>query len=287
VHIDQRHIWQIGIVVDDIELAATEILQVLGLEFTEPVARSYGGNDIRVGLSLTGPPYFELIEGNGGGPWDGHTGSRLDHLAYFVDDLEAERERLVAEGCPVIVESAALGMVANYHLLPRTNIRVEAVDAAFKTRIRDAYGLGDVDGRWHRTGPWQLGFMVDDVAVAQDELSRALGLKWTPVRLFGQDGEVTVCMSVQGPPYFELVQAGIGSDLYWRGGPRFDHLAYWADELRSESARLSSVGAPLVQTARQDAILFHHAPRSGIRLEVIAAEYRHTIRTGWGLQDVG
>jgi len=283
-----RSIWQIGLVVDDLEAAAAELGSVLGLEFEEPIAQSPGGNDIRVTLSRTGLPYFELIEGAAAGPWDGHTGSRLDHLAYFADDLAAERERLVAEGFPVIIDGAAMGIAGTYHLLPRTNVRIQPVDGTARPRLQERWGLENLDGPWLPASPWQLGFMVDDQDAARDELSRALGLEWSPVKARGRDGTLKVCMSLgDAPPYFELVDAGPSSDFTWRPAPRFDHLAYWAEDLEAESARLTDIGAPLVQVARPGELLFHHAPKSGVRLELMAGAYREKIRAGWDLENVG
>jgi hypothetical protein len=73
--LERKRIWQIGLVVDDLEAATAEMSSVLGLKFRAPISHSPGGNDISVTLSQTGLPYFELVEGNGGGPWHGHTGS--------------------------------------------------------------------------------------------------------------------------------------------------------------------------------------------------------------------
>jgi len=127
--------------------------------------------------------------------------------------------------------------------------------------------------------------MVDDMEPSRDELTRVLGLEWTPAKSRG-DGDLSVCMSLQGLHYFELVVAGRGSRLTWRPSPRFDHLAYWTDNLTAESARLNAVGVPLVQEMREE-IRFHHGPRTGLRLEMMAGSYRDTIRSGWGFEDVG
>jgi Glyoxalase/Bleomycin resistance protein/Dioxygenase superfamily len=280
-----RPIWQIGIVVADIDAASAELGHALGLEFPAPVERAFGGHRLRVAIAKQGPPYFELLEGEPGGPWDGHSASRLDHVSYWVDDLCAERERLEAERCPIFLDSDTVGLPANYHLLPASDIRVEPLRSSFKQAIRDLWGIDDLDSAWRLGSPWQLGFMVDDIEASRGELARVLGVDWTPVQSRGE-GAVSVCMTMQGLPYLELVQARVGSNLAWRPSPKFDHLAYWVEDLAAESDRLEAVGVPCVQEFRPE-IRFHHAPKSGVRLELIAASYRDTIRSLWGLEDLG
>jgi len=284
--VEKRKIWQIGLVVADMEAARCELREVLGLEFPVPRSRRFGDYEIKVSIAPTGPPYFELIEGEPGGPWDGRTGSRLDHLSYWVENLRLERERLLAEGCPVFIDGAKLGLHASYHVLPHTNVRVEPVTSSYKDQVRGSWGIDDVDSVWNPRAPWQLGFMVDEIEAARDEFSRVLGVEWTPVKARGKGGDLSVCMTTDGPPYLELVHAGEDADLAWRPSPRFDHLAYWAEDLMAESSRLDRLGAPFVQEIRPE-IRFHHAPKSGIRMEVMAGSYRDAVRLGWGVEDVG
>jgi Glyoxalase/Bleomycin resistance protein/Dioxygenase superfamily len=137
-----KTIWQIGIVVADIDAASAELTQVLGLEIPATEERAFGDHRLRVTLAT---PYFELIEGTPGGPWDGHSASRLDYVSCWVDDLCTERKRVEAAGCPVFLDGEAVGIPANYHRLPATDIRLEPLTSKYKQAIRDMWGLDDLD----------------------------------------------------------------------------------------------------------------------------------------------
>ena len=280
-----RRIWQIGIVVADVAAAKAELEEALHLQFREPV--TYGFHDwrTRIALARQGPPYLELLEGQPGSPWDGHTGSRLDHVSYWVEDIGAESERLEREGFPVFIDGVSAGGAVNFHLLPATRLRLEPAGRAQQEPIRQTWQIEDVEGGWTPGSPWQLGFMVLDIDAARDELSRALGLEWTPVRRCDAD-ELDVCLSLQGPPYFALISASTTSALAWRPRPRLDHLAYWADDLVGEGERLARVGVPMVQRIRPE-IQLHHAPHSGVSLKMMDGDYRDVVRDKWGLADVG
>jgi hypothetical protein len=103
--------------------------------------------------------------------------------------------------------------------------------------------------------------MVDDIETSRDELTRVLGVNWTAVLARGE-GSLSVCMTTERPPYLELIQARVGSDLAWRPSPKFDHLTHWVDDLAGESERLQAIGVPLrAGNALRDPL----SPRSQIR----------------------
>lgn len=119
--------WHIGIVVASIEDAKAELTRALGVESTETVEATAGEWTYRGAMSKHGPPYFELMHGAPGSPWDASAGSRLDHLAYWVDDLEQSQGQLEAAGIPVEVRGRDLGLPMSNRRSPRTELRLELV----------------------------------------------------------------------------------------------------------------------------------------------------------------
>jgi hypothetical protein len=136
--------WQVGVVVGDLEAAMDEMGRALGLTWGEVKVRDELGPPLRVVFSDQGPPYFELIEGPPGSHWDGSAGSRLDHLAYWTDDLADERERLESEGLPVVVDGEAHGLPVNYHELRQSGFRIEMFDGSYREKMRAGRNLENV-----------------------------------------------------------------------------------------------------------------------------------------------
>jgi hypothetical protein len=120
--------WQVGLVVANLEESMDELSRVLGAEWGTIVERVAAGTALRFVFSKQGPPYIELIEGPPGSQWDSSLGSRLDHIGYSVDDLSAEREALERNGARIVVDGQAHGHRFNYHLVPKTNLRIESVE---------------------------------------------------------------------------------------------------------------------------------------------------------------
>jgi catechol 2,3-dioxygenase-like lactoylglutathione lyase family enzyme len=122
--------FHVGVIVEDLEAAISELSRTLGLEFNEPHESAYGDSRIRVCYSLQGPPYVELIQGEPGGMWSTSGGPKADHVGYFVDDLEGVRAQLEADGLPVDIDGVAFGGRFTYHRMRTTGMRVELIDAA-------------------------------------------------------------------------------------------------------------------------------------------------------------
>jgi hypothetical protein len=89
---------QIGIVVRTLDEAKDELTRALGVELAPTREHEAGEWTCRTCMSIRGPPHFELCEGSPGSPWDASNGSRLDHIAHFVDDLDENRHELEAQG---------------------------------------------------------------------------------------------------------------------------------------------------------------------------------------------
>jgi hypothetical protein len=71
---------------------------------------------------------------------------------------------------------------------------------------------------------YHIGLVVADLEAAMSELSAAVGLTWEdPHRSTYGEWDIDVVMSMEGPPYIELVQGG--PDGPWSGadGRRLDH----------------------------------------------------------------
>lgn len=136
--------WQLGIMVPDIEAAMTDLSSALGLTWTE--VRRYGTpqEPLLVTMSRQGPPYFELVQGPEGSAWDSSGGPRLDHLAYWTDDIDAERARLEGSGFPVVHDGQARGKLVNYHAVPTAGLRIEVFAASRRQEIRDGWDFEDV-----------------------------------------------------------------------------------------------------------------------------------------------
>ena len=130
--------------VPDLEAAMAELSRTLGLSWTD--VKRYGTADtpLRVVMSLEGPPYFELVQGPAGSAWDSSDGPRLDHLAYWTDDIEVERRRLERQGAPVVMDGQARGKLVNYHMLPAAGFRIEIFDASRREELRREWEFEDI-----------------------------------------------------------------------------------------------------------------------------------------------
>ena len=102
----------LGILVDDLDEAIPRWERLLGVTFmaarTVHVDRmveadgSEGELDLRIAFSVDGPPRYELLEVVGDGVYGPGNAGGLHHVAILSDDVEGERERMVALGARVI-----------------------------------------------------------------------------------------------------------------------------------------------------------------------------------------
>lgn len=122
--------YHLGFVVADIEAAARELTEALGVAWGEIRDRRLGEWDYRIVFSVDGPPFLELLEGPPGSPWDASAGSRLDHLGYWAADLDADQQALAERGAPLDFDGTALGRPFTYHRLDAVGVRAELVDGA-------------------------------------------------------------------------------------------------------------------------------------------------------------
>lgn len=99
---DQFHV---GIVVDDLDAALSELTDLFGYAWCPQLAVETPVRlptadimlDLRFTYSAT-TPRVEVIRSVPGTPWVPATGSGLHHVGYWSDDLEGDAARLVARG---------------------------------------------------------------------------------------------------------------------------------------------------------------------------------------------
>jgi hypothetical protein len=133
--------FQAGVIVPHLETAARELTAILGLDWLDVVETDMGEGPIRVCLSQQGPPFIELIEGPPGSAWDGTKGARIDHLAYWAEDLDAAAQHAIDNGAPLEVEYRP---IFTFHRAQESGLFFELSDATrrepFYERARKARG---------------------------------------------------------------------------------------------------------------------------------------------------
>ena len=113
---------------------------------------------------------------------------------------------------------------------------------------------------------WHVGFIVDRLEDAMDELSAALGLRWADIHhvdgqpLQGPDGQqypldTRVVFSLDPPLSIELIEPTPGTPNVRRGDSAFHHLGYWSDDLVAEEQRLDGLSMPCVAFRMDEAHL--------------------------------
>jgi hypothetical protein len=96
--------------------------------------------------------------------------------------------------------------------------------------------------------PYHVCLVVEDVEHAMDEISSALGFTWgriqdREIRMESPGEPVQIDMryvySLDGPPYFELIERRDGSVFDTVG---LHHIGVWTDDPAAESTRLDGLG---------------------------------------------
>jgi hypothetical protein len=122
--------FHVGILVKDIEAAAADFGSLLGVEF-EPVQgrRVDSGETVRLCYSLQGPPYLELMEMTGDGPWSPDQGEGLHHIGLSDPDVPG---RCAAFGEVDVVTAGRGGLPPVLMTRPAAlhGVRVEFFDTA-------------------------------------------------------------------------------------------------------------------------------------------------------------
>jgi hypothetical protein len=106
--INYQGLFHVGIRVPDLDVAMEELGSSLGLTWSETRENpaqslwtpSTGLQDIhlRYTYSAEGPQHVELLEGAAGSFWDGNDRGGAHHVGVWVDDVDAESDRLIDAG---------------------------------------------------------------------------------------------------------------------------------------------------------------------------------------------
>lgn len=134
----ERH-YHLCFTVQDIDAACRELTDTLGIDWSPIHDGRLGEWDYRIVFSVDGPPFLELIHGPPGSPWDAGTGSRFDHLGFWVDDIDADKQALADQGAPLDFDATPLGRPFTYHRLESVGARVELVDRAVQPGFVQAW----------------------------------------------------------------------------------------------------------------------------------------------------
>ena len=106
--IDMREAFHLGVRVVDLDAAMQELGAALDVRWASP--RTHDAQQIwtpqrwfqRVPLrycySVEGPLHIELLESSGGSFWDGSDAPGNHHVGVWVDDVDAETDRLISLG---------------------------------------------------------------------------------------------------------------------------------------------------------------------------------------------
>ncbi|MFI1919176.1 VOC family protein [Nocardia sp. NPDC020380] len=129
------------------------------------------------------------------------------------------------------------------------------------------------------TAGYHLGVVVTDLREAMDELTELLGLQWLPIVPSGHQHEPgplpelapLLTISVQGPPYIELLELTPGT--IW-STPGLHHIGYWAADAHAESERMTAAGFPceasaVVLNGDTEPGVYYHRTGDGLRLELV------------------
>ena len=102
--IDYANVFHLGIIVPDMRAGMDELGRRFNVRWAEPapshvtLPTERGPQPLTFVYSREGPPYLELIEAVPGTVWEAAPGSRIHHIGIYVEDVEAEVERLTREG---------------------------------------------------------------------------------------------------------------------------------------------------------------------------------------------
>lgn len=134
--------YHLCFVVQDIERAVGDLTRALGVTWSAVRDGQLGEWNYRIVFSVEGPPFFEVIQGPPGSPWDATAGSRFDHLGYWSDDVGADKHRLAGRGAPVEFDACPYGRSFSYHRLDSLGLRVELVAASAQASFLDTWSPG-------------------------------------------------------------------------------------------------------------------------------------------------
>lgn len=131
--------YHLCFVVRDIGQATEDLTRTLGVTWSPVRTGTLGNWDYSIVFSTDGPPFFEVIQGPAGSPWDATDGSRFDHIGYWSKDVMTDKQRLADRGAPIEFDSCPYGRSFTYHRLDSIGARIELVDLAVQQGFRDTW----------------------------------------------------------------------------------------------------------------------------------------------------
>jgi catechol 2,3-dioxygenase-like lactoylglutathione lyase family enzyme len=140
--IDYQDLFHVGVRVPDLDAAAAELGESLGVTWAE--VRESAGQQLwtpeegaqeirlRYTYSAEGPQHIELLEGAPGSFWDGNDHPGAHHVGVWVDDVGGDADRLVGLGWALVGahRSPEDGYGVYSYLQPPSGLIVELVDRA-------------------------------------------------------------------------------------------------------------------------------------------------------------
>lgn len=152
--------YHLCFVVQDLNRATADLTRALGTAWSPARDGRLGTWDYRIVFSVEGPPFFEVIEGPAGSPWDASAGSRFDHLGYWSEDIAVDKQRLAVRGAGLEFDACPCGRSFACHRLDSLGVRLELVDRAVQPDFLVTWTPGaapmpaiDLGGSATGTGP--------------------------------------------------------------------------------------------------------------------------------------
>ena len=106
--VDMREAFHLGVRVVDLDAAMEELGAALDVRWASPRThdaqpiwtpeRGFQKVPLRFCYSVEGPLHIELLESSGGSFWDGSDAPGNHHVGVWVDDVDAETDRLISLG---------------------------------------------------------------------------------------------------------------------------------------------------------------------------------------------
>ncbi|MBF6173728.1 VOC family protein [Nocardia blacklockiae] len=137
-----NNFYHLCFVVQDIRRATEDLTRVLGVRWSPIRTGKLGEWEYSIVFSADGPPFFEVIQGDPGSPWDATDGSRFDHIGYWSEDVATDKHRLAERGAPIEFDSCPYGRSFTYHRIESIGARVELVDLAVQEGFLNSWNPG-------------------------------------------------------------------------------------------------------------------------------------------------
>jgi hypothetical protein len=139
--------FHVGIIVTDIDEAASDFARVLDIEFNDPTSMAVpvirdGSRDaqlVRVAYSRTGPPYVELIEPTEPGYFQVDSGEGFHHLGLWLPEADdmTDPERFACLHVEAEIPHEATTGTVTRMTAPRSlhGIRLEMIEPADRANL--------------------------------------------------------------------------------------------------------------------------------------------------------